>query len=268
MKSLWLRQVTGMLRLELRKNLLSLRALPVYLLAGLPVFVICLTILVATLQGKPDDMQTASGATIFFAVMFQFILGALYFGCVWVFMNLFRGEVIDRSLHFYFLSPLRREVLVVGKYVSALVSSIAIFGGVTVVCYGLIHMYFGAPGAGTLLVNLLRYLFVIALGCLGYGAIFMVAGLFIRNPIVPALIILGWEAFAMPWLPPLLKKVSVIFYLRSLLPLPPEADSFMAFITEPIPAWLSVPGLLIFTGITLFLAALKIRTMEISYASD
>ena len=31
-------------------------------------------------------------------------------------MNLFRGEIVDRSLHYYFLSAVRREVLVVGKY--------------------------------------------------------------------------------------------------------------------------------------------------------
>ena len=40
----------------------------------------------------------------------------VFFGCAWIFMNLFRGDIIDRSLHFYFLSPVRREVLVVGKY--------------------------------------------------------------------------------------------------------------------------------------------------------
>ncbi len=39
----------------------------------------------------------------------------VFFGCAWIFMNLFRGDIVDRSLHFYFLSPVRREVLVVGK---------------------------------------------------------------------------------------------------------------------------------------------------------
>ncbi len=41
-------------------------------------------------------------------------------------MNLFRGDIVDRSLHFYFLSPVRREVLVVGKYLSGLVTSIVL----------------------------------------------------------------------------------------------------------------------------------------------
>ena len=58
----------------------------------------------------------------------------VFFGCAWIFMNLFRGDIIDRSLHFYFLSPVRREVLVVGKYLSGLVTSIILFTATTVVC--------------------------------------------------------------------------------------------------------------------------------------
>ena len=50
----------------------------------------------------------------------------------WVFMNLFRGEVVDRSLHYYFLSPVRREVLVVGKYLSGLIATIVLFSITTV----------------------------------------------------------------------------------------------------------------------------------------
>jgi hypothetical protein len=41
-----------------------------------------------------------------------------------------------------------------------------------------------------------------------------------------------------------------------------------AVLAEPTPAWISVPGLILFTGIVLFLARLHIRRMEISYAGD
>ncbi|MEN2577350.1 hypothetical protein AAER51_17970, partial [Acinetobacter baumannii] len=44
----------------------------------------------------------------------------IFFGCAWIFMNLFRGEIVDRSLHYYFLSAVRREVLITGKYLSGL----------------------------------------------------------------------------------------------------------------------------------------------------
>ena len=40
MKSLWWRQIQGILRLEVRKNVFSMRALPLYLLAVIPAAVI------------------------------------------------------------------------------------------------------------------------------------------------------------------------------------------------------------------------------------
>jgi hypothetical protein len=41
-----------------------------------------------------------------------------------------------------------------------------------------------------------------------------------------------------------------------------------AVLVEPTPAWISVPSLLVFTAVVLFLASLHIRRMEISYAGD
>ena len=43
-----------------------------------------------------------------------------------------RGEIVDRSLHYYFLSAVRREVLIVGKYFSGLVTSIVLFTFTTI----------------------------------------------------------------------------------------------------------------------------------------
>ena len=33
-----------------------------------------------------------------------------------IFSNLFRGEMLEKTLHYYYLTPLRRELLVAGKY--------------------------------------------------------------------------------------------------------------------------------------------------------
>ncbi|HEY1404675.1 MAG TPA: hypothetical protein VGB05_11145, partial [Pyrinomonadaceae bacterium] len=112
----------------------------------------------------------------------------------------------------------------------------------------------------------LIYLGITTLAVIGYGAMFLIVGLFFRNPIIPALIIYGWE-----WinflLPPLLKKISVIHYLHSLMPVPMSEGPF-AVMAEPTPAWLSVPSLLIFTLIVLALAGYHTRRMEISYVGD
>jgi hypothetical protein len=107
---------------------------------------------------------------------------------------------------------------------------------------------------------------VTILACIGYGAVFLIIGLRFRNPIIPALILYGWE-----WinflLPPGLKKISVIHYLTSLVPVPMSEGPF-AVLAEPTPAWISVPSLVLFTAVVLFLASLHIRRMEISYAGE
>lgn len=270
MTSLWWRQVRGILRLELRKTLLSLRAVPIYLLALMPLAVVFAFVLISSVVGEVEaELQGPAGAALFFAGLFQFILRFVIFvGCVWTFMNLFRGEVLDRSLHYYFLAPVRREVLVAGKYLSAWFSMVFLYGAVTFICFVTIYGYLGGTGGSLLgpVGHLAGYLSVVVLACLGYGAVFLVVGLFFRNPLVPAIVFFLWEGIN-PLLPGLLKKISVIFYLQALFPVS-ISEGPLEFIVEPVSPWLAVPGLVIFTAATLFLAALRIRSMEISYASD
>jgi ABC-type transport system involved in multi-copper enzyme maturation permease subunit len=269
--SLWARQTLAVLRLELGRNFLGRRALLLYILAGLP-----LTVLAAVAVFLPRAPESEDFAEL--SIAYSVIYGALilrtllFFGCAWVFMNLFRGEIVDRSLHYYFLAPVRREVLVVGKYLSGLVATVTLFGistlgSLALLYFGLypawsVEYFFNGPGFG----QALTYTSITALACVGYGAVFLIVGLFFRNPIIPALLIYGWE-----WinflLPPLLKKVSVIHYLQSLAPVPPPQGPF-AVLAEPTPAWISVPSLLIFTALTLVLAGLHIRRQEISYAGE
>lgn len=269
--SLWVRQTLAILRLEIRKNFLSRRALLLYILTGLPLVLLGLLSLFPPDGGELDNLPDLN--LIFAAVYNGLILRTLlFFGCAWVFMNLFRGEVVDRSLHYYFLSPVRREVLVVGKYLSGLVATVVLFGLTTIGSMLLLYFwrhpsesaryFFDGPGLG----QALTYLGITALACVGYGAIFLIVGLFFRNPIIPALLFYGWE-----WinflLPPVLKKVSVIHYLHSLVPVPMGEGPF-AVLAEPTPAWVSVPSLFIFTALILALAGLHIRRMEISYAGE
>jgi ABC-type transport system involved in multi-copper enzyme maturation permease subunit len=268
---LWARQTLGILSLELRKNFLSRRALLIYVLAAMPVF---LLFLLAILPPDFDDWRNFGGLSEVFSMIYNTLIlrAVVFFGCAWIFMNLFRGEVVDRSLHYYFLSPIRREVLVVGKYLSGLVTAIVLFGLTTLLSIFMLYFprftaestrYFfeGAGGKQALI-----YLGITTLAVIGYGAIFLIVGLFFRNPIIPALIIYGWE-----WinflLPPLFKKVSVIHYLHSLMPVP-MSDGPFAVMAEPTPAWVSIPSLLVFTLIVLALAGYHTRRMEISYVGD
>ena len=196
----------------------------------------------------------------------------IFFGCAWIFMNLFRGEIVDRSLHYYFLSPVKREVLVAGKYISGLFTSLVLFVTMTALCIFFIYLPLGYSGAMNHLFNgpglnqVLTYLGITVLACIGYGAVFMVIGQFFRNPIIPAILFYGWE-FLNFLMPPMLKKLSVVHYLHSLTPVPIPEGPF-AIVAEPTSAWLTVPGLILVTMAVLVMASVRIRRMEIKYGGD
>ncbi|HEY3101995.1 MAG TPA: hypothetical protein VGJ69_00295 [Pyrinomonadaceae bacterium] len=268
---LWLRQIAAIMRLELKKNFFGKRALLVYLLALMP---IGLLLLIAILPPAAREWLDFSAFPKIFSGIYNALIlrTVVFFGCAWIFMNLFRGEIVDRSLHYYFLSAVHREVLIAGKYVSGLVTAAVLFVGVTILAMLLmffphfysasVRFFFEGPG----LTQLFTYAGITLLACIGYGAFFIVVGLFVRNPIIPALVLYGWE-----WinflLPPLLKKISVIHYLNSLVPVPLSEGPF-AVIAEPTPAYISVPGLLIVTALVLIAAGTRIRKMEVRYGGD
>jgi len=218
---------------------------------------------------------------LIFATVFQFFFLrlAIFFGCVGIFMNLFRGELIDKSLHFYLLAPIRREVLLAGKYLAGLIATVIIFTASTALQFWLLLLPYDSTTTSQYLQSggwqhLASYLGVTALACLGYGSVFLAAGLFFRNPLIPAGIVLVWES-ANLFLPAALKKISVIFYLQSLCPVvaPPDRDmnpllALLISSAEPTPAVLAVGGLLVVTALILFFGARKARTLEINYGTD
>jgi len=132
---LWLRQIAAIMRLELKKNFFGKRAVLVYLLALMPIGLLSLIAIlrVAVLSGdglSREWLDFSQYPTIFSAFYNGFILRTVvFFGCAWIFMNLFRGEIVDRSLHYYFLSSVHREVLITGKYISGLVTSAVLAPG-------------------------------------------------------------------------------------------------------------------------------------------
>jgi hypothetical protein len=209
-----------------------------------------------------------------FAGMFQFfyLKFAIFFGCVAVFTNLFRGEVLERSLHYYLLAPVRREVLLAGKYAAGLLATGLLFALSVTLAFLTISAHFGQDywnyilrGPG--LAQLGWYMTIALMACIGYGAIFLFMGLTYRNPMIPAATILVWEGIN-GFLPPLLKKFSVIFYLKSLCPVDvplPGPLSILALEADPVPAWLAIPGLVVVSGLVIYLASRRARKFQINY---
>ena len=267
--SQWRSQGLAVMRLELRKSFLGKRVFLLLVLALMPVFILAMR---AIIPQAVDDPANLADATKQFSAIYQaFTLRVIVFlGCVWIFGNLIRREVLDRSLHYYFLSPMRREVLVVAKYLTGLVVAVVLFGAATLISYllayaphtGVDRFFLRGPG----FAHLGSYLLVTALACMGYGAVFLALGFFFKSPAIPALAVFGWERILF-LLPPLLKKVSVAHYLQSLCPVPFDEGPLAILADAPSP-WISIPGLFLVSAALLALSTWKVRKMEISYEED
>ncbi|MCP5119195.1 MAG: ABC transporter permease subunit [bacterium] len=270
---LWWTQIMAVLRLELRKNFLGRRSLWIYPLVFTPAL---LTLLHSIFMWHRGEWDHGVGYdSRIFAGVFQYgyLRLGIYFGCVILFMNLFRGEVLNRTLHYYFLAPIRREVLAAGKYLSALVASSLLFAGSVAAAYVSTFLHFGPQfeefffqGEG--LSQLAWYVTVTLLACIGYGAVFLVMGLLFRNPMIPAAIVMVWENIN-TFLPSVLKKISVVFYLKSLCPVDVPESGMAALLgleAEPTSAWVAIPGLLLLAAATLVYAGYRARRMQINYA--
>jgi len=276
MNAEWFRQVGGVLRLELKKTFLSKRGWWIYCLALGPFFIVVLHWLIELQRsrGFVGGRHSLGEDSIAFAAIFLFyyLRAGLFFGCMGIFANLFRAEMLEKTLHYYFLTPLRREVLVAGKYLAGLIVALVLWVGSVAGSFLLIGRHFGpawseylwhGPGAH----QLGAYVLATALACVGYGAVFLMCGILFRNPFIAAAIVWVWEGIN-PFLPSILKKVSIIFYLKNLCPVEvpvPPPFNVMVTETDPTPFWIAVPGLLAVAAILLIYSGISARNAEISY---
>lgn len=217
-----------------------------------------------------------------FATVFQYfyLRLAIFFGCLGIFMNLFRGEMLDKTLHYWLLAPARRETLLAGKYLAGVAAATVIFAVGTVICFysvlwyqnpAELRAYWAGPGPA----HLAWYVAAASLACFGYGSAFVAAGLLVRNPILPAVALLTWESIN-GFLPAALQKLSVLYYVQSLCPVPPaeienEAPALIKMLlspAEPASAAGAVLGVLAVTALVLWLAGRAIRRIEINYGTE
>jgi ABC-type transport system involved in multi-copper enzyme maturation permease subunit len=207
-----------------------------------------------------------------YAVFFQtyWLRLAIFFSCLMMFSQLFRGEMMEKTLHFYLLSPVRREVIAAGKYLAGVIAAALIFGACTVATNVLI--YVNRPGWTTFfsegdgLNQLTRYVLAVVLACVAYGAIFMLLGLLFRLPMIPAAVLLAWEFFYFV-MPAGLQRFTVMHYLQSFLPLSVDLGAF-AVVADPTSPLLGVPLLLVFAAVIVWISGRILRTTQISYSTD
>jgi len=230
---------------------------------------------------RKTDPGTLDEDLLIFASIFQFyfLRLAVFFGCAGVFMNLIRGEVLDKSLHFYLLSPIPREWMLLGKYLAGLFATALIFTASTVLQIGVMLWQFDHATIAGYLQNsgwaqIAAYAGVTVLACVGYGSIFTAAGLFFDNPIIPAASVLIWESVNL-FVPASLKKFSLIFYLQSLCPVSAPADSTMpaplaalVSVGEPATILTALSVVAVMTTLILILASRRSRALEVNYTAE
>ena len=278
--NLWRRQILAIMRIDLRKTFFAKRGLWIYFLALAPEIPMIGHWLIPT-HGPNDtlgqDVQILAGIFQFF-----YLRVAIFFGCVGIFSNLFRGEMMDKSLHYYLLAPVRREVLVAGKFLSGLTAAIVIFGGSTILQFPAMFWHHGrelmnaymfqGPGMS----HLISYVIAATLACVGYGSLFLAAGVLFRNPLIPAALLLVWEGIN-GFLPALLKKFSIIYWLQSICPIPMPAQNaggrgnilaLLVIDIDPAPAVIAIANLLLISAFVIVWAALRARKLEIAYGSE
>jgi ABC-type Na+ efflux pump permease subunit len=270
----WARQIGAVLRLELKKTFLSKRGWWIYCLAAAPIFVSLIHWMFEAKSRGGGRHSVGEDSMIYAGLFFMgyYVRAGIFFGCMGIFSNLFRGEMLEKTLHYYFLTPMRREMLVAGKYLSGIIVALVLFVGSAVLSFVLLGKHFGPAWTDYLLhgpgmSQLGAYALVAALACIGYGTVFLMCGLFFKNPMIAAAVVWVWE-FLNPFLPTVLKKISVIFYLKSLCPVEvpfPPPFNVMVIEADPAPFWVAVPGLLALSLIFLVYAGISSRNTEINY---
>jgi ABC-type transport system involved in multi-copper enzyme maturation permease subunit len=263
------RQLGSVMRLELGRSLSTWGWLALLFLAFAPTFIIGAHALHDRTCNLPEETLVLAGIVQFF-----YLRVGIFFGCLGVFMRTIRGEASARTLHHLFLAPVRRELLVAGKFAAGVLTTSLVFGAGVLASFTLMYAHFAAgrhfalEGPG--LAHLRAYLLLTTLACVGYGAVFLAMSLVFRNPIIPAVLLLLWEGIGGA-LPVWLKRFSVTHYLKALVPveLPVEwISGLFTVVTEPMPPWAAVSGLLAFTAGALAFACWRIRRVEINYSTD
>src|SRR6267378_2407654 len=89
--SLWWRQVRAIFRLEMEKNFLGRRSILLYLLALIPIVPLAL---LAPFTPPGREWLDFNQYNMIFAIYYGGLIlrTIVFFGCAWIFMNLFRGS--------------------------------------------------------------------------------------------------------------------------------------------------------------------------------
>ena len=160
---------------------------------------------------------TINGSRIGSQAIFDTAVSVLYLRFIVPALGVFYGtsliadEVEEKTITYLFTRPISRGAIVLGKYLAYLVGVAAVVLPSVALMF-LIMVPFA--NMGILFGKLLADLGVIALGLAAYGAVFLLAGVTFKRPLVGGLVfVFGWEPLALV-LPGYLRHLTVAYYLQ------------------------------------------------------
>jgi ABC-type transport system involved in multi-copper enzyme maturation permease subunit len=266
----WVEQLRTVAKVEWLRSLRRRRWIAPCVLAILPNVVMLLPLLSGIERGfgAEELRRLPISYTQFFQTLWLRLI--IFFSCVSVFSQLFRSEFLEKTLHHYYLVPIRREAVVLGKYLTMLLATVILFSTSTASTYFL-FFWPSASGRDFLLTGLgishmLHYVAIAVLACAAYGALFLLIGLTFRNPMIPALFVLCWETFNYT-MPSLFQHVSVILYLQSFMPVTLLGGPF-AITVEPPGPMVSAAILLIVSAIIVTACTYLAKHIQITYSAE
>jgi ABC-2 type transport system permease protein len=245
--------------LSLGQMLWSRRAVFLAILVGGPVVLSLAIRVISTLNlGPPRQGMRLSGEALFglmiWLLYIRFIVPVLgvFYGT-----SLIADEIDDKTITYLFTRPIPRAAVLFGKYLAYLVCTTLIVLPSVVLVYFLIVPIRGGSIGGSF-PSLAADLGMLAVGLASYGALFGLVGARLKRPLVIGLVFaFGWEP-AVLLFPGYLKRLTVAYYLQSLVPhaMPDDsASSLLLRIVTDVPSLgVSLLSLAILTAVTLWLA--------------
>lgn len=202
-------------------------------------------------------------------IIFQNILMVFFLQFLIVILSLFYGtslvteELEGKTLPYLTSRPVSRAEIIIGKYLASLALTSIMLVSTVLISYLILNIDrdFRLKDLWTVA----RYSLVLWLGLAAYLSFFTFLSTWLSKPILLGLAFgFGWEN-VIQYFPGTTQKLSVVHYLKSLLPQYTAASGRLSFLfirLEPTRDWLSVLILILITAIFLALAALLFSFKE------
>jgi ABC-type transport system involved in multi-copper enzyme maturation permease subunit len=264
-----MRSAARIFDLSLGEMLWSRRSIFLALLVGGPVL---LAAIVRALSiAVPTSSLRINGAVVGGPAIFGMMIWLLYVRFIVPVLGVFYGtaliadEVDDKTITYLFTRPIPRGSVLVGKYLAYLGCTVLLILPSVILVYFLI-VPLGGGSIGQAFPSLLTDLGMLAAGLASYGAVFAFVGARLKRPLVIGLVFaFGWEPGVLLF-PGYLKRLTVAYYLQSLVPHAMPDDSTISVLLQVFREVPSVPAslacLAVITLSTLWLAARAVETRE------